>query len=179
MTFFIIYPKNIYFFSNLITVQYFVTKQHKQYQTQKHTMPGILQNADGSCMNRRQIMNSCKSKTQNPDDPDAGDFPALSWWDWCCPGLPRKFCCGVFTLIMLVMAVGSVALLSSSPSSRTNPGGLDWALSIVQYGMLAVAFLGTLMLMLCPPSWFTVCGNRSASNNYGGGGDIRTENLGV
>ena len=142
-------------------------------------MPGILQNADGSCMNRRQIMNSCKSKTQNPDDPDAGDFPALSWWDWCCPGLPRKFCCGVFTLIMLVMAVGSVALLSSSPSSRTNPGGLDWALSIVQYGMLAVAFLGTLMLMLCPPSWFTVCGNRSASNNYGGGGDIRTENLGV
>ena len=148
-----------------------------KYQTQKHTMPGILQNADGSCMNRRQIMNSCKSKTQNPDDPDAGDFPALSWWDWCCPGLPRKFCCGVFTLIMLVMAVGSVALLSSSPSSRTNPGGLDWALSIVQYGMLAVAFLGTIMLVLCPPSWAR-CLNcmpyspAGSGGQYGGNGGL-------
>ena len=145
-------------------------------------MPGILQNADGSCKSRRQIMNSCKKKPkqkQTPDDSDAEDYPALSWWEWCCPGRPRKICCVVFTLIMLVMAVGGVALLSSSSSSPTDPGGPGWAINLVLYGMLAAAFLGTLMLMLCPPSWFTVCGNRSASNNYGGGGDIRTENLGV
>ena len=133
------------------------------------------------------------ASTKDPEEHGRGntiDGEPLSWWGWCCPGLPRKFCCVLFTLTVLVTAVGGVALLLDSASADGAPtqnGDGDeeasslpepgWAFSLVLFGLFAMAFLGAIMLSCCPPAWLapylsTQADPRSGGEWEGHNGDI-------